>query len=100
MALEDVRRVFTAELEPHFRIEEEHLLPALLASGERALVERTLSDHAALRGHLTAAEAGQGERLRAFGAALEAHIRFEERELFPAIEAHVPAEVLDALAPR
>jgi len=97
VALDEVRRRFEAELEPHFRTEEERLLPALLAAGERALVERTISDHASLRGHLTAAGAGQGERLAAFGAALEAHIRFEERELFPAIEASVPSEVLDAL---
>jgi hypothetical protein len=36
----------------------------------------------------------------AFGAALEAHIRFEERELFPAAETHLPAEVLEAIGAR
>jgi hemerythrin-like domain-containing protein len=97
-----VRRRFDAELEPHFRVEEDLLLPALAEAGEHLLARRTLEDHAALRAHLAAAEAGDPARLGAFAALLEVHIRFEERELFPAAERALRAEQLErvqALAP-
>jgi hypothetical protein len=90
----EARRRFEAELEPHFRAEEELLLPALAAAGEGELVRRTLDDHATLRGHLAAAEAGDPGRLAAFAALLDAHIRFEERELFPAAERRLSADEL------
>ncbi|MGD8937633.1 MAG: hemerythrin domain-containing protein, partial [Thiogranum sp.] len=38
-----VRVFFRTDLEPHFRIEEQLLLPALAEAGEGALVERTLA---------------------------------------------------------
>ena len=77
--------LFDAELEPHFQEEELDLLPLLAASGERELVTRTLDDHEALRKwvrRLAAARGSDGEALSAFGVALAAHVRFEERELF------------------
>lgn len=45
----ELRAAFDAELEPHFALEEQHLLPALAACGETALVERTLDEHRRLR---------------------------------------------------
>jgi hypothetical protein len=95
-----VRQHFDAELEPHFRAEEELMLPALEAAGESELVARTWGDHAALRAHLAAAEGGEAGRLEAFAALLDEHIRFEERELFPAAEARVPASALDRIHER
>jgi hypothetical protein len=98
----EARRRFDDDLAPHFRAEEELLLPPLAAAGEEALVRRTLDEHAALRGHLAAAEAGDAARLAAFAAALDAHVRFEERELFPAAEAKLGPEALarvEAAAP-
>jgi hypothetical protein len=93
----EVRRRFDAELAPHFAVEERVLLPALEAAGEAALAARTRSEHAQLRALLDG-DADAEARLRAFGALLTAHVRFEERELFPAAEARLPSAVLDAVA--
>lgn len=82
---EKIVQFFASELEPHFQEEELDLLPLLAASGERELVTRTLDDHAALRGWVQRLEVAKGpdvETLSAFGSALQAHVRFEERELF------------------
>jgi iron-sulfur cluster repair protein YtfE (RIC family) len=89
-----VRKRFDAELTPHFQIEEELLLPALDEVGAVALAARTRSDHAELRGLLAAAERGEPGRLAAFATLLERHIRFEERELFPAVETLLSEEQL------
>lgn len=86
---------FEQELEPHFRVEEELMLPALRAAGEVALVERTLEDHAALR-----ALVREGASAQRFGERLHDHVRFEEAELFPACEARLSSELLDAVALR
>lgn len=83
---ETCRRVsdaFAAELEPHFQFEERELLPVASA----ALAERTLAEHRRLRVMVEAlrqhCDAGT---LRDFGDSLVAHVRFEERELFPMLE--------------
>jgi hypothetical protein len=96
-----LREAFDGDLGPHFAAEEDVLLPALAAAGEGALAERALAEHAALRDLLGRAGGPDGlEPLRAFAAALEAHIRFEERELFPAAERRLPAEALDRVGAR
>ena len=89
--------VFAAEIEPHFRREEDKLLEALAQVGLHALVERTLADHAELRAAIERIRAGDTQALAAFGATLAAHVRFEERELFPAAEAALPADMLAAI---
>lgn len=94
-AVPDLAARFAAELEPHFRIEEAVLLPALAAAGEETLVRRTLEDHAALRA--LAADPASGV---AFGRRLREHVRFEERELFPACEARLGDATLEAIAAR
>jgi hypothetical protein len=98
--LAEVRRRYIEELGPHFAIEEEELLPALEWVGRTDLVARTLREHEALRGHLAAADSGDLSHLAALGALLEAHVRFEERDLFPACEALVGPEVLTRVALR
>jgi iron-sulfur cluster repair protein YtfE (RIC family) len=96
-----LREAFAADLAPHFAAEEEVLLPALAAAGEGALAERALAEHAAMRDLLGRAGGPDGvEPLRAFATALEAHIRFEERELFPAAERSLPIEALDRIGAR
>ena len=90
-------RRFDAELEPHFRVEDDVLLPALRRAGAAALADRTAEDHAFLREQIAAARAGDGGAARAFGQRLGAHVRFEERELFPACEELLPAKVLDEI---
>jgi hemerythrin-like domain-containing protein len=94
------RQRFDAELEPHFLAEEELLLPALAAAGEPELVARTERDHAMMRAHLAAAERGEPKRLAAFAALLEEHIRFEERELFPAAESRLSESALERIGER
>ncbi|MBE0620172.1 MAG: hemerythrin domain-containing protein [Burkholderiales bacterium] len=93
-------RIFASELEPHFRVEEETLLPLLRDVGEDARVARTLDEHRQLRA--LAQEAGRGDRasLASFGLLLEAHVRFEERDLFARAEAILPSTALAAVAAR
>lgn len=59
----------------------------LEARGLHALIERTLSEHAELR-HLIVRlqQEPLPEYLARFGDLMEQHVRFEERELFAAIE--------------
>ncbi|HET7775446.1 MAG TPA: hemerythrin domain-containing protein [Azospira sp.] len=77
-----VRTLFAAELDPHFRTEEEEVLPWLEAAGEKALVARTLADHGQLRSLAERIGRGDTTALDAFATALNEHVRFEERELF------------------
>ena len=91
---------FDTELEPHFRVEDEVLLPALRRAGATALPERTAEDHAFLRASVKAAVAGDGEAARAFGERLRDHVRFEERELFRACEETLSDDVLEEVARR
>jgi molybdopterin-guanine dinucleotide biosynthesis protein A/hemerythrin-like domain-containing protein len=94
----DLRARFERELQPHFRIEEQLLLPALRALGDDALADRVEGDHSALRAHLDAAERGEAGHVASFAELLTEHVRFEERELFPSCEARLPGAVLDAVA--
>lgn len=49
LILAELKSRFHQQLEPHFVVEEELLLPALSAAGEVELVRRTRSDHERLR---------------------------------------------------
>lgn len=88
-----LRRRFTDELQPHFAEEEGWLLPALAAAGEAELVARTLAEHAQLTALAERLSEATAEALLAFADALSAHVRFEERVLFPAAEAY-PEQLL------
>lgn len=79
-------RAFSDELNPHFRIEEQSLLPLLRSAETQPLVQRTLADHQQLRELLDGLRQNDIEALNRFGDCLTAHVRFEERALFPAIE--------------
>ena len=79
-----------AELEPHFRAEEAALLPALRAAGEADLADRIAEEHAGLRAHFAPGAARDAGSLQAFGALLEAHIRFEERVVFQRAQELLP----------
>lgn len=86
----------------HFRVEEEVLLPAwaLHAEVDRAGVRRMLDEHLRIRREALRLEAGAvplGD-VRELGQLLHDHVRFEERELFPAIEDALDANALDRLA--
>ncbi len=85
-ACQRVIRAFSNELEPHFQFEEVSLLPLLHSTETQPLVERTLADHQQLRGLLDALRQNDAGALDRFGKCLSAHVRFEERELFPVLE--------------
>jgi iron-sulfur cluster repair protein YtfE (RIC family) len=104
--LEQVAREFAVfhqdALLPHFRHEEEWLLPRYLrhVSADDPDLIRLLTDHIVL--HKLILDLGHAVRdggelvpaLTALADHLEAHVRFEERELFPKIEAALTADEL------
>lgn len=92
-----VQVAMAAELEPHFQEEEAHLLPAMAAAGCADLVARTYEEHRLLREAVTALAEPTAERLLRFADLLQAHVRFEERQLFEAAQARLPAGALAAL---
>lgn len=79
-------QAFSDDLEPHFQIEEKTLLPLLCSAETQPLVEQTWADHQQLRALLDGLRQSNAEALNSFGKCLAAHVRFEERTLFPAIE--------------
>ena len=89
----------------HFEIEESILLPGWLAadpSADREGAERVLREHLEIRaaGQRMAAGEPSAEELHALGELLQLHVRFEERELFPTIEAGLDEAALSALGAR
>jgi tellurite resistance-related uncharacterized protein len=97
------RERFERELSPHFLLEERELLP-LSDCGDAALrahAEQIRDDHAALREAFGQLKADQLAAQRdALADKLEAHVRFEERTWFPALEAALGTEALTVLARR
>jgi hemerythrin-like domain-containing protein len=90
LACQRVIRVFVAELEPHFQIEEQTYLPLLHDAENQSLVQRTLADHQQLRALLNDLRQDDVQALDLFGKLLAEHVRFEERELFQALEDRLP----------
>ena len=85
----------------HFRVEEEVLLPAFAAHADPddSRIARMLLDHVRIRAMTQAlAHDPSVDALHALGEALERHVRLEEREVFPLIEAALPSAAADALA--
>jgi mannose-6-phosphate isomerase-like protein (cupin superfamily) len=80
---------FAAVSVPHFREEEEMLFPLVATSDEaRPLVVQALLDHQQLHALVAELDGSHDVRrtMREVGELLEAHVRREERELFPLIE--------------
>lgn len=99
---DDALRYWTGAGRPHFRLEEEVLLPAYAAHGDahHPLVARALCDHVAIRQRMDelARDASQElATLHELGVMLADHVRLEERELFVLIEQTLPAEQLAAV---
>jgi hemerythrin-like domain-containing protein len=92
-----------AEIQAHFRAEEEVLLPEIAAvlGSRHELVVRTLTEHVELRLAVRqlehASEAASQSLATQVARLLHDHIRFEERVLFPAVEAQLAGEALRAL---
>jgi quercetin dioxygenase-like cupin family protein/hemerythrin-like domain-containing protein len=80
-------RFFSKETVRHFREEEEQLFPLVVDSDEaRPLVIRALLEHQQLHALARRLTTGETLPMRELPELLEAHVRFEERELFPMIE--------------
>src|SRR5438105_4325169 len=80
---------FERELLPHFKLEEEILFPAAAVIPEmREIISTLLAQHQQMREmmkdiSLLSDESKLKKEMADFGALLEAHVRLEERELFP-----------------
>lgn len=94
----EVRQTLAEDLEPHFRLEEQWLLPPLEARGGGGSAERIRCDHARLRS--LAREPWSLDTPREIGALLERHVRFEERVAFPEAEAILSPAELEAIRER
>lgn len=89
--------------ERHFETEERVLLPAFAENGDShaPVVLQVLGDHVELRcraRQVLAADPPDLDALHALGERLTEHVRLEERELFPLVEAALPAERLARLS--
>lgn len=92
--LHRTREFYRDHLIPHFRAEEEVVVPALRGATTQAeaFLERLSTEHRSL--HAMAAGLDDDTAgFAAFADLLESHIRFEERELFPFYQANVAPEV-------
>ncbi len=107
-AVEELLALWRAEVGPHFVAEEEHLLPLFARYGtpDHPLIRETLRQHVLMRSLLDAIAEGLAAGtpelalVHALGAALREHVRFEENELFPAVEAALPEAQLQRLLDR
>lgn len=88
-ACAETLQVFESELERHFQSEEYELLPKLPMGAGLVLAQRTLAEHEQLRSLRSGLKARDVNALAEFAHLLYAHVRFEERELFPFIEAEL-----------
>jgi len=86
--------LFAAELDPHFRVEEQGILVLLAEAGEHDLAGRTLADHAELRRLARRLATPDAETLLGFAELLGAHVRFEEREVFEAAQARLDMDTV------
>ena len=77
---------WAAQIGPHFALEEEVLLPALVAAGQAGPAAKALAQHTGLRRLLERLRNGDLRALPAWGDAMQAHVHFEERALFPLAE--------------
>lgn len=92
-------RFFEGEMVSHFQAEEEILFPAMRdLTGAPRIIDELLEEHEKVRrliDRLREIEPGSlASTLMAFADTLEAHIRKEERELFPIYEQQASAEVI------
>jgi tellurite methyltransferase len=95
-----VRADWAAHVAPHFAIEERELFPLCHGAGSDlgAATETVRQDHAALRSMLAGlTESSSSSDVLALANRLQAHVRFEERVWFPALEAALDQDTLAAL---
>ncbi len=90
----EVAAFWRDHLVPHFADEEAFVLP-VLRGGASLLADRMVEEHEAIEALVRTVETAHDDPpLAAFAEALVAHIRFEEREAFPAAERLADEETL------
>lgn len=91
---------WTRQFAPHLAQEEQTLFPALEAAGQEEPVALVRSQHAVLRQLIERLRAGDGTALAEWGDAMGAHVRFEERTLFPLAQTVIdPVNLTDVMKP-
>ncbi|HMB93688.1 MAG TPA: hemerythrin domain-containing protein [Rhodothermales bacterium] len=89
-----VAHFWKTHLAHHFQQEETFLLP-LLEESSATMAERMVEEHGRIRELVARVEKeASAQRLTELSRMMKAHIRFEEREVFPALEAQMPEDVL------
>ncbi len=82
----------------HFALEEQTLLPALERAGQGASAALALRQHAELRALVERIRQGDLLALAPWGMAMNEHVRFEERTLFPMAEAVIePSKLIEVM---
>ena len=96
----EIQQLVEQEIEIHFSAEERHIFPAAERFEElRPIVEELKSQHHNLREDFrrAAARTLTDDDLKRFAAALSAHIRKEERELFEGMQGKMTADELEGI---
>ena len=93
-----VIRFFESDLKTHFKVEEEIVFPAMSGIDDsKATIDQLVDEHRKLENLVQrlqeARDAQLAPLLREFADLLEAHIRMEERVLFPRYEQGVSSEL-------
>tara|TARA_R110001583_G_scaffold64190_3_gene186786 strand:- start:627 stop:1049 length:423 start_codon:yes stop_codon:yes gene_type:complete len=83
---QDVIDEFIHNLLPHFHIEEQTLIAPLRRLGEDRLLSQLLEEHGLIKACVFNTQTPKSQLLMRFGELLAAHVRFEERELFVAVQ--------------
>jgi hemerythrin-like domain-containing protein len=85
---------------PHFAREEQTLFPALKRTGHSEPVAVARMQHDALHELVKRLRQGDALALAPWGDAMDAHVRFEERTLFPLAQTvFEPSELTDVMKP-
>lgn len=84
-----LEKMWSRQLDLHFNIEEEFVFPIL--ESENKLVHDAISDHRAIK-RLILSEPFTEKSLNRIEEKLEAHIRMEERQLFPLVQSMASEE--------
>lgn len=90
---------FARHLQQHFAVEEQHVFPAARSASAQAaaLVAQLLDEHREMTSRINGLAANPqvaAADLAAFGEFLNAHIRLEDRQLFPLMETQMSPQAL------
>ena len=89
-----VKEMWAHQLEPHFAIEEEYVFAIL--EEDHKLVQEAIGQHRSLK-RLILQDSFTEKSLNRIEETLEAHIRLEERQLFPLVQKAASKEQLERI---